>query len=79
LQEEHVLCTIKAYQDGSIDMTPGFSPRAPLKVDTMNNNQYSLAQRGVPYRVVTVIAAISLSILLRPALARMEMVGFYSI
>ncbi|KAJ1489742.1 hypothetical protein T484DRAFT_1779314, partial [Baffinella frigidus] len=39
--EEHVLCTIKAYQDGSVDMTPGFSPRAALKVDTMNNNAYT--------------------------------------
>eukprot|EP00290_Baffinella_frigidus_P030326 CAMPEP_0180222286 /NCGR_PEP_ID=MMETSP0987-20121128/20591_1 /TAXON_ID=697907 /ORGANISM="non described non described, Strain CCMP2293" /LENGTH=442 /DNA_ID=CAMNT_0022184287 /DNA_START=117 /DNA_END=1443 /DNA_ORIENTATION=+ len=53
LTEEHVLCTIKAYQDGSVDMTPGFSPRAALKVDTMNNNAYTVPDKGVPYRIVT--------------------------
>ena len=52
LQEEVVLCRIRAYKDdGQVDMTPGFSPKAPIKVDIMRNSAYTQEELGTAYSI----------------------------
>eukprot|EP00802_Teleaulax_amphioxeia_P013117 Tamp_13165.p1 GENE.Tamp_13165~~Tamp_13165.p1 ORF type:complete len:532 (+),score=127.48 Tamp_13165:89-1684(+) len=52
LQEEIVLCRIRAYKDdGLVDMTPGFSPKAPIKVDIMRNSAYTQEELGTAYSI----------------------------
>lgn len=43
-----VLCAIKVYTSGNIDMTPGFSPKPNIKVDVMKGNSYKLASEQGP-------------------------------
>mmetsp|Transcript_3731 Transcript_3731/g.9397 ORF Transcript_3731/g.9397 Transcript_3731/m.9397 type:complete len:565 (-) Transcript_3731:36-1730(-) len=54
VKEEQVLCSIKAYNNGVLDLTPGFSPKPAIKVDVMKNNSYKQASEyGLPYRLYT--------------------------
>ena len=53
LQEEHVLLRIKAYGNGTVDMTPGFSPKPPIKIDIMKGNEYKTGGTAPPYRLTT--------------------------
>jgi len=43
INREEVLCAIKVYNSGNIDMTPGFSPKPNIKVDVMKGNSYKLS------------------------------------
>lgn len=52
--EEHVLCRARYYNDGRLDLTPGFSPRPLIKVDVMRHSHYEvLSQSVAPYRIRT--------------------------
>eukprot|EP00284_Hemiselmis_tepida_P006908 CAMPEP_0174937344 /NCGR_PEP_ID=MMETSP1355-20121228/60210_1 /TAXON_ID=464990 /ORGANISM="Hemiselmis tepida, Strain CCMP443" /LENGTH=556 /DNA_ID=CAMNT_0016184189 /DNA_START=98 /DNA_END=1764 /DNA_ORIENTATION=- len=54
IMQEEVLCAIRVYSDGTIDMTPGFSPKPPIKVDPMKGGAYkTTSEQGVPYRLET--------------------------
>ncbi|EKX32726.1 hypothetical protein GUITHDRAFT_121078 [Guillardia theta CCMP2712] len=52
-KQKFVLCKIKAYDDGSVDMTPGFSPEPSIKIDILQNYKYTQADLGIPYRIRT--------------------------
>ena len=52
LQEEVVLCRIRAYRDdGIVDMTPGFSPKAPIKIDIMEQGAFTKEELGTAYLI----------------------------
>mmetsp|Transcript_41602 Transcript_41602/g.103952 ORF Transcript_41602/g.103952 Transcript_41602/m.103952 type:complete len:566 (-) Transcript_41602:143-1840(-) len=54
IMQEEVLCAIRVFSDGTVDMTPGFSPKPPIKVDPMKGGSYKAASdQGVPYRLET--------------------------
>eukprot|EP00282_Hemiselmis_andersenii_P039250 CAMPEP_0169444692 /NCGR_PEP_ID=MMETSP1042-20121227/10034_1 /TAXON_ID=464988 /ORGANISM="Hemiselmis andersenii, Strain CCMP1180" /LENGTH=386 /DNA_ID=CAMNT_0009556023 /DNA_START=332 /DNA_END=1489 /DNA_ORIENTATION=- len=54
IMQEEVLCAIRVYPDGTVDMTPGFSPKPPIKVDPMKGGTYKpTGDQGVPYRLET--------------------------
>ena len=42
-----ILCRIRAYKDdGLVDMTPGFSPKAPIKVNILLNSEFTQEEFG---------------------------------
>ena len=52
LQEEVILCRIRAYKDeGIVDMCPAFSPKAPIKIDIMRGASYTQEQLGTGYQI----------------------------
>uniref|UniRef100_A0A7S0EJ57 Meckel syndrome type 1 protein n=1 Tax=Hanusia phi TaxID=3032 RepID=A0A7S0EJ57_9CRYP len=52
-KQKFVLCEIRAYEDGTMDMTPGFSPEPSIKIDILQNYKYTQADLGTPYRIRT--------------------------
>eukprot|EP00286_Rhodomonas_abbreviata_P010464 CAMPEP_0181335308 /NCGR_PEP_ID=MMETSP1101-20121128/26760_1 /TAXON_ID=46948 /ORGANISM="Rhodomonas abbreviata, Strain Caron Lab Isolate" /LENGTH=333 /DNA_ID=CAMNT_0023445415 /DNA_START=69 /DNA_END=1066 /DNA_ORIENTATION=+ len=54
VSHEYVICRLKYYEDGRLDITPGFSPQPNIKVDIMKHSTYTVVDlSSAPYRIQT--------------------------